>query len=143
MHNMIVLNLTCGNSHRFEGWFASNEEYLRQSARQLVSCPYCSDMTISKLPTAPHVRRTGADEVVQMAYKDIPDAARLVTAIDELMRNSENVGENFPEEARKIHYKEVPARNILGIASAEETRSLLDEGISLISLPNFLRKDLN
>lgn len=78
-----------------------------------------------------------------MASKDFPDAARLVTAFGELMRNSENVGENFPEEARKIHYQEVPARNILGIATAEETRSLLDEGISLISLPNFFRKDLN
>lgn len=78
-----------------------------------------------------------------MASKDVPDATRLVAAIDELMRNSENVGEKFPEEARRIHYKEAPARNILGIASAEETRSLLDEGISLIAVPNFLRKDMN
>jgi len=128
---MIVLNLICGNSHGFEGWFASNEEYLRQSACRLVSCPYCADMAISKLPTAPHVRKTGAV------------TAKLATAVDELIRNSENVGENFSEEARKIHYKEVPARSILGVASTEEVRSLLDEGISLIPLPNYFRKDMN
>ncbi len=140
---MIVLNLTCSNSHHFEGWFASNEEYQRQSARQLVSCPYCADMTISKMPTAPHVRKTGVEDASQISAKDIPEVTRLVTAIDNLVRNSENVGDKFPEEARKIHYQEVPARNILGIASSEETRALLDEGISLISLPNLLRKDMN
>lgn len=140
---MIVLNLTCSNSHRFEGWFASNEEYQRQSVHQLVSCPYCADLTISKMPTAPHVRKAGTEAAVQTPAKDIPEVTRLASAIDELMRNSENVGEKFPEEARKIHYREVPARNILGIASAEETKALLDEGISLISLPNILRKDLN
>ena len=140
---MIVLNLTCSNSHHFEGWFASNEEYQRQSARQLVSCPYCADMTISKMPTAPHVRKPGVEDASQISAKDIPEVTRLVTAIDNLVRNSENVGDKFPEEARKIHYQEVPARNILGIASSEETRALLDEGISLISLPNLLRKDMN
>lgn len=140
---MIVLNLTCSNSHYFEGWFASNEEYQRQSEGQLVSCPYCADMSISKMPTAPHVRKTGVEEASNIAAKDPLEVTRLATAIGELVRNSEDVGVKFPEEARKIHYKEVPARNILGIASAEETRALLDEGISLVSLPNIFRKDLN
>ena len=140
---MIVLNLTCGNSHRFEGWFASNEEFQRQSACQLVSCPYCADMSIGKLPSAPHVRKTAADGAEPMSAKESPAVDKLVKAIDELIRSTENVGKDFPEEARKIHYREVPARNILGIASADETRALLDEGIAVIPLPNQARKNLN
>ncbi|MBI3525895.1 MAG: DUF1178 family protein [Betaproteobacteria bacterium] len=128
---MIVLNLTCGNKHGFEGWFASNEEYLRQSSRQLVSCPYCADMAISKLPTAPHVRKAG------------PVATGFIAAVSEMARNCEDVGENFPEMARKIHYQEIPGRDIFGVASIEEVKALLDEGVSLIPLPGFLRKNMN
>ena len=56
----------------------------------------------------------------------------------ELVRNTENVGRRFPEEARKMHYQEVPPRAIRGQASHEEAKALSDEGIEFTSLPPFL-----
>jgi len=124
---MIVLNLTCGNRHQFEGWFASADEFSRQSETNLVSCPYCSDASITRLPSGPHVKRAVTTAAAS--------SARLFAAVAELARNSENVGAQFPEEARKIHYEEVPPRSIRGIASATEVKALIDEGIAVLPLP--------
>ena len=124
---MIVLNLTCGNQHQFEGWFASAEEFVRQSETTLVSCPYCSDANITRLPSGPHVKRAVATATAK------PE--QLIAAMTELARNSEDVGAQFPEEARKIHYEEVVARSIRGIASASEVKALIEEGIAVLPLP--------
>lgn len=124
---MIVLNLTCANLHEFEGWFASSEEFARQAEIQLVACPYCSDLRITRLPSGPHVKRATAA---------LPGkAADIATALVELAENSDNVGEQFPEEARKIHYQEVPPRSIRGVASSNEVRALIEEGIPVLPVP--------
>ena len=122
---MIVLNLTCSNSHQFEGWFASSEEFSRQAETRLVSCPYCSDVTITRLPSGPHIKRTVAAESAN------PD---MIAAIAALAKDSENVGEKFPEEARKIHYEEIPPRSIRGIASITEVKALIEEGIAVLPI---------
>lgn len=124
---MIVLNLTCGNRHQFEGWFASAEEFVRQSETTLVSCPYCSDTSITRLPSGPHVKRAAATAAAK------PE--QIIAAIAELAKNTENVGAQFPEEARKIHYEEVPPRSIRGVATATEVKALIDEGIAVLPLP--------
>ena len=123
---MIVLNLSCSNRHRFEGWFASAEEFSRQAESRLVSCPYCNDDGITRLPSGPHVKRAAAAE---------PATPDFITAIAALARDSENVGTRFPEEARKIHYQEVAPRSIRGIASTMEVKALIEEGITVLPLP--------
>ncbi len=132
---MIVLNLACSKGHRFEGWFASADAFDEQQERGLVSCPFCNDDDVSRLPSGPHVVTSHS------ASKDVEDRettaavqAQLREAIQAFVRNSDNVGERFPEEARKIHYQEAPARNIRGVATIEETRELLDEGIVVVPL---------
>lgn len=122
---MIVLNLSCSNRHEFEGWFASAEEFSRQAEIRLVSCPYCSDVRITRLPSGPHVKRAVATE---------PANPELIAAIAALARDSENVGAQFPEEARKIHYAEAPPRSIRGIASITEVKALIEEGIAVLPL---------
>jgi len=122
---MIVLNLTCGNRHQFEGWFVSTEEFLRQADTRLVSCPTCGDADITRLPSGPHVRRVAAAAPAPSAHAEIA----------ELARNCENVGAQFPEEARKIHYQEVPVRSIRGIATVNEVKALIEEGIAVLPLP--------
>ena len=57
------------------------------------------------------------------------------------MRNTEDVGERFPEEARKIHYEETPTRSIRGKASREEAEALTEEGIEFSQLPPILTRD--
>ncbi len=123
---MIVLNLTCANSHEFEGWFASAAEFSRQAGIQLVSCPYCNDFCITRLPSGPHVKRTAVE-----AGK----AGDVVSALIELAQHSDNVGAQFPEEARKIHYQEIEPRNIRGVASSSEVKALIEEGIAVLPLP--------
>ena len=124
---MIVLNLACSKRHDFEGWFASAEEFSRQATEKLVSCPVCQDLSITRLPSPPHVKRSS----VEVAQPQM-NPQKFFAAMAELARNSENVGEQFPEDARKIHYQEAPARNIRGVASANEVKALIDEGIPVL-----------
>jgi hypothetical protein len=135
---VIVLNLLCDRGHRFEGWFASGEAFRDQSQRHLVHCPQCQTSTVSQLPSAPHVKR-GATELATPERPAMsvlaPAMAQLHEALVSMARKAENVGERFPEEARRIHYDEAPARAIRGVATAEETRDLLEEGIAVLPAP--------
>lgn len=140
---MIVLNLSCGNSHAFEGWFASLEAFQAQAAGGQVTCPHCSSTSIEKLPAGPHVRRSLPDRATDAALNRSEDQIKLRNLLEELLRSSEDVGTRFPEEARKIHYSEIPARSIHGTASTAEVIALLEEDIGVIPLPNVLRNDIH
>ena len=135
---VIVLNLLCNHGHRFEGWFASGEAFRAQSERHLVHCPQCQTSAVSQLPSAPHVKRGAADVPAvdrDAAPPAAPAASQLHQALVSMARKAENVGQRFPEEARRIHYDEAPARNIRGLATADETRDLLEEGIFVLPAP--------
>jgi len=136
---MKVLNLQCAHRHAFEGWFASEDEFQDQLARGLVECPMCGDTGIAKLPSAPRLNLgarpepAGKQEVVSM-----PDAqmqAAWLKMVRHVMAHTEDVGERFAEEARRIHYGESEERGIRGQASREETQALLEEGIGVLPLP--------
>ena len=144
---MIVFDLRCVHGHGFEGWFASGEEFARQQEAQLVRCPICDNAHVERLPSARvHVKK-GAATVDQPAVGEAPQEAisgfppDLVAKLREIVRNTEDVGERFPEEARKIHYDESPARAIRGKASREDAEALTEEGIEFSSLPPFLTRD--
>jgi hypothetical protein len=134
---MIILNLQCEHGHRFEGWFASRESFDEQAQRGFVHCAVCQSVTVAALPSGPHVRRSQ----VAATAESPPDPAveettrRMFQALAAMARNAENVGVRFPEEARRIHYEEIPARNIRGQATHEETRELLEEGILVLPAP--------
>ena len=136
---MKVLNLQCGHGHGFEGWFASEGDFQDQLARGLVECPLCADVQVSKLPSAPRLN-LGASEP-QPARQEVVSApnAQLQAAwmqmVRQVMANTEDVGERFAEEARKIHYGEADDRGIRGQASREETEALIEEGIPVLPLP--------
>ena len=135
---MIVLNLLCDQGHRFEGWFASGEAFRDQSQRHLVHCPQCQTSGVSQLPSAPHVKRAATEFTIpeKSAMPVLaPAMAHLHQALVSMARKAENVGERFPEEARRIHYDEAPARTIRGVATADETRDLLEEGIAVLPAP--------
>jgi len=141
---MIVFDLGCDNEHRFEGWFASTAEFERQQSEHLLSCPLCGSTNINRLVTAARVNTGRA--AVPAAGKAEPesgnpaqyanfDAARMLRLITHIVENTEDVGRSFPEEARKIHYKESPERHIRGSASAQEVDALREEGIEVVALP--------
>lgn len=138
---MIVFELICADRHRFEGWFASADDFEGQKARGMLSCPVCSDCKIEKLLTA----KIGRPEADASAGTQPPAPAapfrKLHEMIDYILLNTENVGRDFPSEARRIHRKETRERSIRGIATGEETRDLLEEGIAVMPLPVPPRED--
>jgi hypothetical protein len=135
---VIVFELICADRHRFEGWFASTEDFEGQKARGLLSCPACGDSRIEKLLTA----KIGRADTPASAQPPAPAKPRnLDEMINVILLNTENVGKDFPAEARRIHRKQARERNIRGIATGEETRYLLDEGIAVMPLPIPPRED--
>ena len=143
---MKVLDLQCAQHHVFEGWFGSEDDYQSQLTRGLLNCPMCGDANVSKKLSAPRLN-LNATESADNATPTLPslqDAANLEPAqlqaallkmVRHLVANTEDVGNSFPEEARKMHYGEAEARNIRGHATPEETEGLIDEGIAVMPLP--------
>jgi hypothetical protein len=136
---MKVLNLRCAHDHRFEGWFASGEDFESQSAQGLVECPLCGDKTVERLPTAPRLNVLAMREAPSTSPAPVDQGAQLqsmwMRAVRHMMDNTEDVGEKFPEEARRIHYGEVEERSIRGRASREDADALREEGIEVMALP--------
>ena len=142
---MKVLNLRCRHEHRFEGWFASEEDFQEQAARSAVACPLCGDTATTRLPSAPHLSVGRGIAPVQHASSgdgsasNIPAEVTLqsqwLRAVRHVMSSTEDVGERFPEEARRIHYGEIEERAIRGRASSEDAAALREEGIEVMALP--------
>ncbi len=142
---MKVFNLQCSAHHLFEGWFASEEDYTSQVERGLLACPLCADKTVHKLPSAPRLNFGAVEAPQATATKEKQSvvagdpAQALQAAYLQLARRivseTEDVGERFAEEARKIHYGETEERGIRGQASPAETEALMEEGIAVMPLP--------
>jgi hypothetical protein len=139
---MIVFNLTCSNAHRFEGWFASAADFERQQQATLLSCPLCGSTEVNKGLHAPYVNtgstlepspRPPPERDASGQYINI--GAEITKFVEHLIANTEDVGNEFPEEARKIHYQEAPERKIRGNASHEEVEELREEGIEVVAVP--------
>ena len=135
---MKVIDLRCQSGHRFEGWFASDEDFLEQNGRSLIECPWCADKVIVRLPSAPRLNLSGAREAAPQAESS--EAATTLQSkwlemVRHVMAHTEDVGERFADEARGIHYGETPERGIRGQASAEERQALSEEGIEVHPLP--------
>jgi hypothetical protein len=147
---MIVFDLLCGEGHRFEGWFGSAGDFASQRDRNLLSCPSCGSAEVKRVPSATRAN-LGAPapkppnpavpahpvKTPDMDGKDPFALAQILYSrmLDELLTKSEDVGKEFPTEARKIFYKESPARAIRGQATNEQHDELIEEGIPVARLP--------
>ncbi len=147
---MIRFSLHCQHDHGFDVWFSSGDDFDAQSARGLLVCPHCGSQSISKTIMAPAVatggKRPESESLSMMAEPMSEGPAGMVEQLKSLVRavkaGSENVGERFGEEARKIHYGESEARPIIGQASPTEVHALAQEGIPILPLPR-LPEDAN
>ncbi|GAA0265450.1 hypothetical protein LNAOJCKE_2487 [Methylorubrum aminovorans] len=157
---MIRFTLACDSGHAFESWFPSNAAYDEQSARGLVTCPFCDSPKVAKAPMAPAVARTDrgrpetpAPQLPVPSGSGVPPApaeapmpilateperqlrALLRAVREQVVASAEHVGDRFADEARAIHYGDAEGRPIYGEASPKEARALLDEGIDVMPLP--------
>jgi hypothetical protein len=139
---MKVLNLRCTHDHRFEGWFGSEDDFAAQTEQSRIACPMCGDTDVSRLPSAPrlnvaHLRAMPALPDASPAGADVVQhqQALWMQAVRHVIKHTEDVGERFSDEARRIHYGEAPQRGIRGQASRDEADALRDEGIEVMALP--------
>jgi hypothetical protein len=149
---MIRYNLRCERGHAFESWFQSSQAYETQEKRQLVNCPSCGSAKVERAIMAPQIvskksRDRTAPVPAAAADTAVPSSTPLMMAQerelraklrelrDHIVKNADNVGERFPNEARKMHYGDIEHRPIYGEASPEEARSLIDEGVEVSPLP--------
>jgi hypothetical protein len=154
---MIRYTLVCGKKHEFESWFANSAAYDKQAKRGLVTCPICGSPKVEKALMTPRLARTDTSSAREVAASPPAEAApaapqeatpvammapqerelrkKLRELRDHLVQNADNVGPQFPEEARKMHYGETEHRSIYGIASPEEAKELHEEGIEFSPLP--------
>jgi hypothetical protein len=149
---MIRYSLQCERGHAFESWFQSSSAYESQEKRKLVTCPACGSAKVERAIMAPQiVSKKGQDiaapvpaastEVTAPASTPLMMAqerelrAKLKELRDHIVKNADNVGERFPNEARKMHYGDIEHRPIYGEASPDEARSLIEEGVEVSPLP--------
>ena len=160
-----VFDLECGNRHLFEGWFSSHDDYDSQLARGLISCPLCQNDKIEKRLSAPRINvghfeqprlesnasadaTAAAQETSRNLIATNPEAAQLMQMqaamlqqMREFVSKTENVGDRFADEARRIHEGESDERPIRGTATREERDALAEDGIAVVALPDFLDTD--
>jgi hypothetical protein len=150
---MIRYNLRCERGHAFESWFQSSSAYDSQVKRKLVSCPACGSAKVEKAIMAPQIGRKKKDgaaapqpEAASTEVSTVPSTplmmaqerelrAKLKELRDHVTKNADNVGERFPNEARKMHYGDIEHRPIYGEASPDEARALIDEGVEVSPIP--------
>ncbi len=157
---MIHYNLRCKKGHAFESWFQSSSAYEAQEKRKLVSCPLCGSTDVERAIMAPRIARKKGREAFPaeaMAATAVPTSAaevipprsptpllmaqerelraKLKELRDHIVKNADNVGERFPNEARKMHYGDIEHRPIYGEASPDEAKALIEEGVEVMPLP--------
>jgi hypothetical protein len=152
---MIRYSLRCEKDHLFESWFQSSSAYDAQVRRKLVACPVCGSAKVEKAIMAPQIASKKGREIAAPAQEPAASAteitapastpllmaqerelrAKLKELRDHIVKNADNVGERFPNEARKMHYGDMEHRPIYGEASPDEARALIDEGVEVSPLP--------
>jgi hypothetical protein len=146
---MIRYALRCECGHAFDSWFQSSAVFDNQIKRKLVTCPACDSAKVEKAIMAPRLTRKRADrstpapapatDTPQTPLMMAPQERELITKLRELRdhvtKTAENVGDKFPDEARKMHYGDIDHRPIYGEASRDEARSLIEEGVEVVPLP--------
>jgi hypothetical protein len=151
---MIRYSLCCDRGHAFESWFQSSSAYETQEKRKLVNCPVCGSAKVERAIMAPQiVSKKGRDSAVPAPATPAPTdvttptstpllmaqerelRAKLRELRDHIVKNADNVGERFPNEARKMHYGDIEHRPIYGEASPDEARALIEEGVEVSPLP--------
>ncbi len=153
---MIRYALICEQGHDFESWFQNSAAFDKQVKRALVACPLCGSAKVEKAIMAPRLASSKKLKAPVEAPAPLPAAAekaqekapvamispqeqefrsKLKELREHLTKNADNVGQKFPEEARKMHYGEIEHRSIYGVASPDDAKELAEEGIEFHPLP--------
>jgi hypothetical protein len=143
---MIIIDLACDQDHPFEGWFKSLQVFESQRDSGMISCPCCGSSEIHRVPSAVHLAKSSESQVSKPLpaitnQNDVHAAFQQLMTV--ILSSSEDVGKDFAQEARKIHYLEAPLRSIRGEANFDDFESLREEGIDVLLIPSIKKVELN
>lgn len=143
---MISYTLKCEHDHTFDSWFQSAEAFDKLLAAGMVTCSVCGALGVEKAVMAPRVRP--ARNAVSPTDRPLsapasPAEQALAEMRKKIEENSEDVGEKFADEARKIHDGDAPERAIIGQAKPEDAKALIEDGIPVAPLPWGQKKRTN
>ena len=130
---MIVFDLQCANGHTFEGWFEDGQAYEKQRKKSQIACPVCDDISVSKIPSSFAVK--ASQTTLDSSGHDAELLKIGKKMVDYVKKNFDNVGCDFAKEALKIHYGVSEPRNIRGVSTDQEEKTLKDEGIKFFKIP--------
>ncbi len=135
---MIHYALVCVEGHEFDSWFKDSESFDAQAEKGLIACPFCHTTQVTKAVMAPHIARTTPrcdpePDLLDQRHAQLRQMIRELQAT--IVAATEDVGERFPDEARKIHDGETEARPIRGRASLQEAKALVEDGIEILPIP--------
>jgi len=130
---MIAYDLICQNGHVFEGWFEDAKAYAKQKKKGLVTCPICNDADVSRRPSTFAIKSRPAARAPSPETTDLKALGRQI--YDFVEKNFDNVGSDFAKEALKIHYGASEPRNIRGVSTKQEEKTLKEEGVDFVKVP--------
>jgi len=131
---MIKYNLVCKCGKNFESWFSASKEFESLIKKKLVKCIYCNSSSVQKDVMSPNLS-SKSNKIIKKSKLEKSIKKQLVEFRRYIEKNCKNVGENFTQEARSIHYDKKTSQGIYGKATPEETSELLDEGIEVATVP--------
>ena len=131
---MIKYNLTCKCGKTFESWFSSSSEYESLRKKKFINCIYCDSNSVKKSIMSPNLpsksnKKSKRDKLEKKVKKQLIEFRKYIE------KNCKDVGDNFPQEARSIHYDKKTSKGIYGKATPEETAELQEEGIEVTTIP--------
>ena len=158
---MIKYQLICDQNHEFEGWFQASAAFDAQAESGLLRCPLCDSDQVKRALMTPNLASPKRRKAIEPPLADLapkpanPTPAQQLASPTEseevqafgaalaklrqlqqkITKDCRDVGDNFAEEARKIHYGEAKVEGIYGRTTHEEREALEDEGIDVLDMP--------
>ncbi len=130
---MIAYDLQCINGHSFEGWFEDGQTYEEQKKNGFISCPICESTSIARVPSTFAIKSSNSLKDFYDPNEDLANINRKI--VDFVDKNFDDVGSDFTKEALKMHYGVSEPRNIRGVSTKEEEKTLKEEGVQFIKVP--------
>jgi hypothetical protein len=130
---MIAYDLQCVNGHSFEGWFEDRKAYEAQKKKALIACPVCNSTSIARIPSTFAIKSSTPLKELSEQQADLENISKKI--VDFVEKNFDDVGSDFTKEALKMHYGVTEARNIRGVSTKEEEKTLKEEGVQFFKVP--------
>jgi len=130
---MIAYDLQCANGHAFEGWFEDGQAYEKQEKKGLIACPVCNDTSVFRIPSTFAIKSSPSEQDLYKQQTDLADNSKKF--VDFVKKSFDDVGCDFAKEALKMHYGAAEPRNISGVSTKEEEKTLNEEGVQFFKIP--------